>query len=43
MINDKADGVLKEFFQSVLSRYQIGFEESMRGIDFIFDYVHLLC
>ena len=42
MINDKADEVREEFFQSFLSRYQIGLETSMKGNDFIFDCVHLL-
>ena len=37
MIDDKGDEVF-----SLLNRYQIGFETSMRSIDFIFDYVHLL-
>ena len=43
MINDKANEVIKELFQSLVSRYQIGLEISMRGSDFIFDCVHLLC
>ena len=42
MINDKADEVLKELFQSLLSRYQIGLETSMTSSDCIFDCVHLL-
>ena len=41
MINDKAK-VVKGRFQSLLSRYQIGLEASMRGSDFIFDCVYLL-
>ena len=36
--NDKAD----KYFQSRFSRYQIGLEISMKGSDFVFDYVHLL-
>ena len=36
MINDKEDEVI-ELFQSLLSRYQIGLETSMKGSDFIFD------
>ena len=43
MIDDKADEVTEELFQSLLSRRQIGLETSMRGSDFIFDFVHLLC
>ena len=42
MINDKANEVKKELFQSLLSSYQIGLEKSMRGSDFNFDCVHLL-
>ena len=32
MINDKADEVIEEFLQSLLSRYQIGLETSRKGI-----------
>ena len=39
MNNDEAD---EELFQSVLNRYQIGIETSMRRSNFIFDCVHLL-
>ena len=42
MTNDKADEVIKGLYESLLSEYQIGLEESMRGCDFFFDYVHLL-
>ena len=42
MINDKADGVIEELFQSILFRYQIGSETSMTFSDFIFDCVYLL-
>ena len=42
MINDKSEEVIEELFQSPLSRYQIGLETSMRGSEFVFDYVHLL-
>ena len=42
MINDKADEVIEERFESLLDKYQIGLETSMRGGDFIFDCVHLL-
>ena len=34
--------VTDQLFESFLSRYQIGFETSMRGSDFIFDSVQLL-
>ena len=38
MINDKADEVLEELFQSILSRNQFGLETSKKVSDFIFDY-----
>ena len=41
-INNKADEVIEELFQSPLLRFQIGLETSMRGSDFTFDCVHLL-
>ena len=39
--SDKAHEVIEELFQSLLSRYQIGLETSMKGSDFIFDCVNL--
>ena len=42
MINDKEDEVIEEIFQSILSRYQIGLERSMKGSHFILDCVHQL-
>ena len=42
MACDTADEVIKEHFQSLLSRYQIGLETSTRGSDCIFDSVYLL-
>ena len=42
MSHDKADDVIKELFESLLSRYQIGLKTSMNGSDFIFDCVNLL-
>ena len=45
MIHDKADEVVQELFESILSRYQIDLyqiEESMKGSVFILDYVNLL-
>ena len=41
MINDKADEVIKELFDSLKTRYQNNLE-SMKGSQFVFDYVHLL-
>ena len=41
-INDKEDETIEDFFQSLLSRYQIGLETSMKGIDFVFDCVYCI-
>ena len=43
MIIDKADGITKELFQSLLFRYQIGLETSIKCNEFAFDCVQLLC
>ena len=43
MISNKPDEVIEKLFESLLNRYQIGLRRSMRGIDFIFDCVHLYC
>ena len=42
MINDKADEVTKSLFQSLLCRYQIGLDSSMKGSELVFDCVQLL-
>ena len=42
MINDKADEVIKELFQSLLFRCQTGLETSRKGSEFAFDCVHSL-
>ena len=42
MIYDKADQVIKEQFESLFNRYQIGLETSVRDSDFIFNCVNLL-
>ena len=39
---DKADEVIEELFESLLSRYQIGLETSMQHSNFLFSCVHLL-
>ena len=41
MINDEADEVIKELFDSLRNRYQNNLE-SMKGSECVFDYVHLL-
>ena len=40
MINDKANEVINEPFDSLKNRYQNNLE-SMKGSEFVFDYVHL--
>ena len=41
MINDEADEVIKKLFKSFKNRYRNSLE-SMKGSEFVFDYVHLL-
>ena len=41
MIFVKADEVTEDLFESLLARYHIGLGASMKGSDFIFDYVDL--
>ena len=42
MINNKADEVIEELSQSLLSWNLIGLEISMKDSDFIFDCAHLI-
>ena len=42
IINDEAEDVMTELFDSLIKNYQIGLEKTMRGNGFIFDCVHLL-
>ena len=42
-INVKEHEVTEKLLKSILSRYQFRLETSMRGSDFFFDCVHLLC
>ena len=41
MINDEADEVIKELFESLKNRYQNNLE-LIKGSELVFDYVHLL-
>ena len=43
MIGNNTDEIIKEFFHSLLLRYQICLEESLKGGDFIFDHIDGLC
>ena len=40
---DNANEVVNDLLESLLSRYQIGLETSMRGRDFTSDSVQMLC
>ena len=40
MINDEAEEVIKELFQSILSRYRIGLEILMKGSEFLYYKFH---
>ena len=42
MINDKAVKVIKKLFKSLLNGYQNNLEKLMKGLEFVYDYVHLL-
>ena len=42
VINDKVSEFVEDLFQSLLSRYQILLKTSIKGCDFIFDFVNLL-
>ena len=42
MTYDNPDGIIKELFDLLLSKHQIGLETQMRGSDFILDCVSLL-
>lgn len=39
---NKADEVIRQLFESVLSGYQTGIAKSMKGGDFAFDYVFFI-
>ena len=41
MINDEADEIIKELFDSLKNRYQNNLE-SKKGSEFFFDYVYLI-
>ena len=41
MLNDRADEVTKELFKSLKNRYQNNWN-SMKGSEFVFEYVHYL-
>ena len=42
MMGSETDEIIEELFESLLQRYQEGFEESMKGSEFIFDSADVL-
>ena len=42
MIGTETDEIIEELFKSFLQKYQEGFEESMRGSEFVYDSVDAL-
>ena len=42
MIYDNTYEAIKEFFESLLNKYQNELETSIRGTDFMSNYVHLI-
>ena len=42
MMGVDTNEIIKNIFNSILQRYQKGLQESMRGSDFVFDYVESL-
>ena len=42
MMGVDTNEIIKNLFNSILQRYQKGLQESMRGSDFVFDYVESL-
>ena len=41
LIGNETDEIIEDRFDSFLQRYQKGLEESVRGSEFVFDYVDL--
>ena len=39
MIGNDTNKIIQKFFDSFFNRYQVGLEQSMKGSNFIFDYV----
>ena len=42
MMGNETDEIIEELSEPLLQRYEGGLEESMRGIEFVFDSVNLL-
>ena len=42
MNNDKADEVIEQLFESLLNRYKVGLDVTIRGSEFIFDCLFIM-
>ena len=42
MMNDEVEEVMEQIFKPLKKRYQYKLEESIKGSEIVFDYVHLL-
>ena len=40
MIANNTDEIINELYHSLLHKYQISLEESMKGSDFVFDHIN---
>ena len=43
MMGNKTDKIIEKLYESLLQNYQKDLEESMRGSEFVFDSIDLLC
>ena len=43
MMRSETDEIIEELFEYLLQKYQEGLQESMKGSEFIFDSVDVLC
>ena len=43
MIGNETDEIIRELFESLLQRHQKDLEEKLKGSEFVFDSVDLLC
>ena len=43
VIGYETDEIIEELFKSLLQKFQDGLEKSMRGSEFVFDSINMLC
>ena len=43
VIGYETDEIIEELFKSLLQKYRDGLEKSMRGSEFVFDSINILC